>query len=119
MNLFATDARPIASTSQPSSADAVTGLQALALDAVEDRRQGVDRARVPAVQAHDRARLDRRQRALHDDVGTRVVVVERVDVEAEHGAVPRLGRDREHLLAGRRRPVVGARRTEVRRRRRR
>ena len=41
---------------------------------------------------------ERGERALHDDVGAGVVVVERVDVEAEHHRVAGLSRDVLHDL---------------------
>ena len=65
-------------------------------------------AGMPEVQAHDRARADGVERALHDRVGAGIVVVVRVDVEAEHGAVPRLAGDVEHDIGKRGRAVVGS-----------
>src|SRR5215204_5959292 len=82
------------------------------VESVEDRRQRLDRARMPEVQAHDRARVHGRERALRHRGRAGILVVERVHVEAEHSGVPGFGRDGEHLVPRRHGAVVGARRSE-------
>ena len=76
------------------------GAQLARLEPVEDRGQRGDRAGVAEVQAHDRAGRDRGERALDDGVGAGILVVERVDVEAEHDRVVGVRGHLQHRVGG-------------------